>query len=276
MAPETHEFDSLLHLGPFAVRADTAEAAEFAAALLLPAAPGVVPLTFPIRWLALPTIREVMKRAFGTPYLLLVSQAFDFHADIAPDRDYSFRVVIRRENSNVPRVTVRGAVHDRDDRLVVELETVLYPATAGAAVPSDYKAPDSTLPEVAVGPIDMPQAVRYAAAAHDHNRLHVDREFARSVGLDAPIVPGMITMGLFQKALSEWRMDARVARVFARFVRPVFIGSRLVIGGRLVPRAGGADKSNGIVRLSVRVDNRLVCLGEALMHKDPPSNPSAS
>lgn len=276
MAPETHQLDSSVQLGPFAVRTDAAEAAEFAAALQLAAGARAIPLTFPIRWLALPEIRAATEEAIGTPHPLLASQAFHYHASIAPDRDYAFRVAIRRDRAAVPHVTIRGTAHDRDGGLAVELQTVLYPTTAAAGGPNDYPAPGSTLPEVTVGPIDMPHAVRYAAAAHDHNRLHVDHEFARSVGLDAPIIHGMMTMGLFQKALSEWRMDTPVSRLFARFVRPVAVGSRLVIGGRRVPRAGRGADSHEILRLSVRVDNRLVCLGEAFMRDTVPSKPPAS
>lgn len=279
MSVEAHHSEDTIQVGPIGVRTDATEVAEFAAALGLQLAPGSVPLTFPIRWLALPAIREVMEKAIGTFQSLHASQSFQFGTSIETDRDYSFRVAIRQVSTPTQRFIVHGAVTDQNDNIVVQLETVLCPITAisAASMPNEYVARNSALPEIEIGPIDIQKIERYAAAAHDHNRLHSDVDFARSVGLDGPILHGMMVMGLFQKALSEWPLAMRVSRLFALFVRPVPVGSRLIIGGRIVSAPNAKAEVQRTVRLFVRTDRvQIACIGEAAIVPDPSSNQPAS
>jgi acyl dehydratase len=143
---------------------------------------------------------------------------------------------------------------------------VLLPTAAIARIapPSATEAGAGSLPDIAIGVIDEAQAARYAAAAHDDSRLHADSGFARSLGLDGPIIHGMLMMGLLQRALSEWQVASNVTRLFVLFARPVPTGSRLVISGRLVTPGKGAARR--IVRLFVRTErNELACIGEAVL-----------
>ena len=58
----------------------------------------------------------------------------------------------------------------------------------GDAVPELRVTPDKYLPN------------RYAGASGDYNPIHVDREFAESVGLPSNILHGLYSMGLVAKA----------------------------------------------------------------------------
>lgn len=55
------------------------------------------------------------------------------------------------------------------------------------------------IPELAVTP-DRYLPVRYAGASGDFNPIHVDPEFARSVGLPGAILHGLYMMGLVSRA----------------------------------------------------------------------------
>jgi acyl dehydratase len=59
--------------------------------------------------------------------------------------------------------------------------------------------PGEALPGFAVTP-DRYLPHRYAGAAEDFNPLHLDAEFARSVGLPRNILHGLYTMGLVARA----------------------------------------------------------------------------
>jgi acyl dehydratase len=265
MAHQAHQSDDSVLIGPIGVRADAAEAAEFAAALRLAIPPGSVPLTFPMRWLALAPVREAMESLIGA-HPVHASQTFNFADRIKADCDYTLHIDIRQQHAPSRRLVVRSSVTNQDDRAVVQFETVLLPTAAisAAPIPNEYEAGSGFLPDIDVGPIEEAQAARYAAAAHDDGRLHCDPDFARSIGLDGPIVHGMLMMGLFQKALSEWQVGSHISRLFALFARPVPIGSRLVISGRIVSpsKAKGAERQ--IVRLFVRTErNQIACIGEA-------------
>jgi acyl dehydratase len=62
---------------------------------------------------------------------------------------------------------------------------------AGDAVPELRVTPDKYLPN------------RYAGASGDYNPIHVDREFAQSVGLPSNILHGLYGMGLVAKTAAQ-------------------------------------------------------------------------
>jgi acyl dehydratase len=66
---------------------------------------------------------------------------------------------------------------------------------------ADFKAGDA-VPELRVTP-DKYLPHRYAGASGDFNPIHVDREFAESVGLPSNILHGLYSMGVVAKAASQ-------------------------------------------------------------------------
>ena len=74
------------------------------------------------------------------------------------------------------------------------------------------------------------QTVRYAAASGDHFKIHLDDEFARSVGLPGRIVHGLCTMAHTGRAVLEAAgVDdpSVVRRLAVRFSAPLFPGETL-------------------------------------------------
>ena len=65
----------------------------------------------------------------------------------------------------------------------------------------DLSSGDS-IPELRVIP-DRYLPVRYAGASGDFNPIHVDPEFARSVGLPGAILHGLYMMGLVSRAAGQ-------------------------------------------------------------------------
>ncbi len=62
--------------------------------------------------------------------------------------------------------------------------------------------PGTQIPEVKVVP-DKYLTVRYAGASGDFNPIHIDEEFARSVGLPGRILHGLWTMAQVARAQTE-------------------------------------------------------------------------
>jgi acyl dehydratase len=62
--------------------------------------------------------------------------------------------------------------------------------------------PGEQLPELHVTP-DRYLTARYAGASGDFNPIHIDEEFARSVGLPGRILHGLWTMAQAARALTE-------------------------------------------------------------------------
>ena len=85
------------------------------------------------------------------------------------------------------------------------------------------------------------QTVRYAAASGDHFAIHLDDEFARSVGLPGRIVHGLCTMAFTGRAVLEAAgVDdpERMRRLAVRFSAPLFPGEQLTT--RIWDLGGGA------------------------------------
>ncbi len=79
-------------------------------------------------------------------------------------------------------------------------------------------------------PVADDQTVRYAAASGDHFAIHLDDEFARSVGLPGKIVHGLCTMAFTGRAVLEAagvEDPARIRRLAVRFSAPLFPGDTL-------------------------------------------------
>jgi acyl dehydratase len=63
-------------------------------------------------------------------------------------------------------------------------------------------APGAELPTLRVTP-DRDVTARYAAASGDFNPIHLDDEFARTVGLPGRILHGLYTMALLARAQTD-------------------------------------------------------------------------
>jgi len=86
------------------------------------------------------------------------------------------------------------------------------------------------------------QIAAYADASGDHNPIHLDDDFARSVGLPGVIAHGMLQMGLLARVAGE---PARLRRLFCRFAGMVSPGDTVTFRGE--PQEGSDD---GRVRLT--------------------------
>jgi acyl dehydratase len=110
---------------------------------------------------------------------------------------------------------------------------------AGEAAP-DQRAPararseahSSGLLVTVTETVDADQTRRYAEASGDHNPIHLDDAFARSVGLPGIIVHGMCTMAFAARAVVAHACAGdprRLKRLAVRFARPVLPGQTLTI-----------------------------------------------
>lgn len=100
------------------------------------------------------------------------------------------------------------------------------------------KLSDVLPPWEVLEPIDADWLHRYAAASGDDNPLHTDAAVAQAAGFSGPIVPGMLLLGLCERAIRAWYVDAMLLRLAGRFLHPVVIPARLVVSGRVAQVAG--------------------------------------
>jgi acyl dehydratase len=94
--------------------------------------------------------------------------------------------------------------------------------------------------------IDSDQTYRYAEVSGDHNSIHLDADFARSVGLPGIIVHGMCVMAFAGRAVVAAACvgdPARLKRLAVRFARPVFPGQEITT--RIWAADQGVDRPTG-------------------------------
>ena len=120
--------------------------------------------------------------------------------------------------------------------------------------------PGAELPELKVTP-DRYVTVRYAGASGDFNPIHIDEEFARSVGLPGRILHGLWTMAQVARAQTEAAGGPeRLKRLSVQF-RGMGVPEQEVVVSSTV-RA--VDDGVALVEAEARQgDTRIVRRGEA-------------
>jgi acyl dehydratase len=172
------------------------------------------------------------------PRVVHYEQDFVLHRSLEPGTTVVSRAapvaVLARPNgtSLVVHVETRG----EDGELVNEqyvtefFRGVEAPESVGERAPDHrLEADGDPLAEVTY-PIAEDQTVRYAEASGDHFAIHLDDEFARSVGLPGRIVHGLCTMAFTGRAVLEAAgVDDphAIERLAVRFSSPLFPGDRL-------------------------------------------------
>jgi acyl dehydratase len=96
--------------------------------------------------------------------------------------------------------------------------------------------------------VTQAQIDAYADASGDHNPIHVDPEFARSVGLPGTIAHGLLDMAVLTEAVARWAGGYdRVASLGCRFSKPLLPGQTVTCTGRVIE----LDDTEGIAILEL-------------------------
>ena len=108
------------------------------------------------------------------------------------------------------------------------------------------------VPELKVTP-DRYLTVRYAGASGDFNPIHVDEEFAQSVGLPGKILHGLWTMAQCARAQTEAAGGPASLKRLAVTFRGMGV-PEAEITVTSTPRDGGAPDADGLVHVDVVVE----------------------
>ncbi len=187
-------------------------------------------------------------------------QDVHFHGSIVPG------TVLRSRAAPVgvlpqPRgtsIVIKTETRLADGSLLVEQYATLFfrrrfdgPAT-GDGAPDDWlparvrnEARSSSTRVTVAEAVDADQTFRYAEASGDHNPIHLDAAFARSVGLPGIIVHGMCTMAFAARAVTTHACaddPRRLKRLAVRFARPVLPGQTLTTHLWPVDRQAGLER----------------------------------
>jgi len=134
---------------------------------------------------------------------------------------------------------------------------------SGAAAPAvavgDELAPHSRT-------VTQAEIDRYAEASGDHNPIHVDREFALSVGLPGAIAHGLLEMGILADAVTRWAgPGSELKSLECRFSKPLVSGDTITCTGTVVD----VDEAQSLATLAVEAlssrGDRVLTNGRAVV-----------
>lgn len=211
---------------------------SYLTATMAPPVFGVVPT-----WDATISALDEVVPPDAMPMLLHADQDMRFHRPLRPGDHlattaYAYGIRPTRAGT---WVTMRVCTTDTGGGdLVLEQFATMFVRGWTELAASGSERPDRNIPAAARSEpvaqvtmkIDADQTHRYALASGDSNRIHVDDDFARSVGLSGIILHGMCTMAFCGRAVLDTLGGgdpARLARLAVRFSKPVLPGSELVV-----------------------------------------------
>lgn len=87
------------------------------------------------------------------------------------------------------------------------------------------------------GPITRSQIDRYANASGDFNPIHIDKEFAKKVGLGCIIAHGMLSMAFTAQMIMDWLgINGTIKKLKVRFTSMVRPGDTLTFNGKVIEK----------------------------------------
>jgi len=82
--------------------------------------------------------------------------------------------------------------------------------------------------------VTQEQVNAYAEASGDHNPIHLDEEFAKSVGLPGTIAHGLLGMSILAEAVGRWVGGyGHLRQLSCRFSKPLLMGDTITCSGRV-------------------------------------------
>ena len=119
------------------------------------------------------------------------------------------------------------------------------------------------LEELKLPPVTRLQLIKYAGASGDYNPIHTVDEAAEEAGLPGVIAHGMLTVATIGLLFSPYLEHGYVKSFSTRFSGMVFVGDRLIVGGRAT---GFRPLEEGLLysfEVYAKRDENIVAAGEA-------------
>jgi acyl dehydratase len=167
-------------------------------------------------------------------------QDMHFHQPLVPGMtlvSYAEAYSVRVGRSGT-RYTVRIVSNDTDAKPVLEIFSTTFIRGMSDGESGGPDKPDHSMPRDLGEPVatftvhvDDDQTYRYRDASGDTMPIHVDDDFAKSVGLPGIIVHGLCTMAMCSQAVVKTVAGgdpSRLRRLAVRFSKPVIPGNDVV------------------------------------------------
>ena len=111
----------------------------------------------------------------------------------------------------------------------------------------------SEIPETNIGPFNQNDLVKYAKASGDFNPIHLDKEFAKTMGLDNVIAHGMLIMAHLGKSIANSNSVSFLKHFSVQFCSITRLEEKLICKGKVSKIEKNNQKK--IITLNLKVLN---------------------
>lgn len=87
------------------------------------------------------------------------------------------------------------------------------------------------IPSYTTRPITRTTLALFAGASGDHNKIHIDTDFAKKAGLDDVIAQGMLPMAYLARVLTDWVPQTAIRNFSCRFRAITHVGDAITCSG---------------------------------------------
>ena len=129
----------------------------------------------------------------------------------------------------------------------------------------DLKVGD-TLPPLTLTAVDRGTLALFAGASGDHNRIHIDIDYARKAGQPDVFAHGMLSMDWLGRMLTQWADQRRLRQFGVRFTGITHLGHVVSCNGRVAEKFEVDGERR--VRLEVQTVNQygeVKVIGDAVV-----------
>ena len=119
--------------------------------------------------------------------------------------------------------------------------------------------------ETNIGPFDQNDLLKYAKASGDFNPIHLDKEFAKIIGLDNVIVHGMLIMAHLGKSVANSNSVSFLKNFSVQFCSITKLEERLICKGEVSKIEKNNQKKNITLKLKVlNLSGEVKILGKTI------------
>ena len=97
----------------------------------------------------------------------------------------------------------------------------------------DYQnvAVGDAIPSYTTRPITRTTLALFAGASGDHNKIHIDTDFAKKAGMDDVFAQGMLPMAYLARVLTDWVPQTAICKFSCRFSAITHLGDAITCSG---------------------------------------------
>ena len=121
------------------------------------------------------------------------------------------------------------------------------------------------IPALKIPPVSRHILALYCGASGDHNPIHVDLDYAKSVGLDDVIAHGMLSAGYLARMLTDWIPQSAIRGINNRFTAMTRIGESVTCTGKVAEKYEKGDEKLVRIEMQANTPESKTVIAEAVI-----------